>query len=202
MGIISPAGRCIADTLAFINNPSPFLRPLTLFPTPDNQPLLTGEITQVPCLDGVPRTHALALLAAREAMEQAEGAPDALIIGVTTGGMPTTEELLKRGVADPEQYAYHANGSVAEYLARQFLCQGPVITVSTACSSGTVALKIAFEMLASGRARRVLAGGADALCRLTYYGFNSLQLVDTSGARPFDQDRRGMTVAEGAAMFF
>jgi 3-oxoacyl-[acyl-carrier-protein] synthase-1/3-oxoacyl-[acyl-carrier-protein] synthase II len=46
----------------------------------------------------------------------------------------------------------------------------------------------------------VLAGGADALCRLTYYGFNSLQLIDPSGARPLDRDRNGMTVAEGSAM--
>ena len=48
--------------------------------------------------------------------------------------------------------------------------------------------------------KRVLAGGADSLCRLTYYGFNSLQLIDPEGARPLDKDRRGMSVAEGAAM--
>lgn len=202
MGIISPVGRCIADTINFIKNPSPVLAPLTLFPTPDNNPLPAGEIKHVPCMDDVPRTHALALLAAQEVMEQADGAPDAVIIGVTTGGMPATEELLKSSVADPAKYAFHANGSVAEYLARQFQCPGPVITVSTACSSGSVAMKIALEMLSCGQAKRILAGGADALCRLTYYGFNSLQLVDPAGARPFDKDRRGMTVAEGAAMFF
>ena len=46
----------------------------------------------------------------------------------------------------------------------------------------------------------MLAGGADGLCRLTYYGFNSLQLVDPAGARPFDKDRRGMSLGEGSAM--
>jgi len=56
-------------------------------------------------------------------------------------------------------------------------------------------------MLRSGQSKCVLAGGVDALCRLTYYGFHALQLVDPAGARPLDQNRRGMTVAEGAAMF-
>ena len=78
--------------------------------------------------------------------------------------------------------------------------RGPALTVSTACSSGAAALKIALEMLRSGRAKRVLAGGADSLCRLTYYGFNALQLIDPAGARPLDADRRGMSVGEGAAM--
>jgi 3-oxoacyl-(acyl-carrier-protein) synthase len=79
-------------------------------------------------------------------------------------------------------------------------CTGPALTVSTACSSGAVALKIALELLRSGRCRRVLAGGADALCRLTFHGFRLLQLLDPHGARPFDLDRHGMTVAEGAGM--
>ena len=56
------------------------------------------------------------------------------------------------------------------------------------------------EMLRSGKARRVLAGGVDGLCRLTYFGFNSLQLIDPLGARPLDRERRGLSLAEGAAM--
>jgi 3-oxoacyl-(acyl-carrier-protein) synthase len=54
-------------------------------------------------------------------------------------------------------------------------------------------------MIRAGLARRVLAGGVDGLCRLTYYGFKSLQLLDPAGARPLDRERRGMSVAEGAA---
>jgi 3-oxoacyl-[acyl-carrier-protein] synthase I len=72
--------------------------------------------------------------------------------------------------------------------------------VSTACSSGVVALAIAMRLLQSGRARSVLAGGVDSLSRLTYFGFHSLQLVDRMGCRPLDRDRQGMAVAEGAGM--
>src|SRR3990172_6528319 len=200
MGIISPAGRGISDTVHAVRKALLGIKPLCLFPAGHTPPLPVGEIGPFSFSDDVPRTHALALIAAEEAMNNSNGAPDAVVIGVTTGGMPLTEELLKRGEADPNRYSYHSTGSVSEYIARHVGCKGPVLTVSTACSSGIVALKIAFEMLRRGKAKQVLAGGADALCRLTYYGFHSLQLVDPMGARPFDRNRRGMTVGEGAAM--
>jgi 3-oxoacyl-(acyl-carrier-protein) synthase len=200
MGIISPVGRGIRDTSEAIKNAAPGIKPLRLFPTSSMESLPVGEITSLTYSEDVPRTHALARVAAEEAMKDARGAPDAVVIGVTTGGMPVTEELLKKGILDPEQYKYHSTGSVASYVARHVECNGPVLTVSTACSSGAVALKIALEMLRSGKAKQVLAGGVDALCRLTYYGFHSLQLVDETGAHPFDRKRRGMSVGEGAAM--
>lgn len=202
MGIISPVGRGIRDTIEAIKNARTGIKPLRLFPTSTMESLPVGEITSLTYSENVPRTHALACVAAEEAMQGACGAPDAVVIGVTTGGMPSTEELLKQGVTDPGKYAYHSTGSVGEYVARKVKCCGPVITVSTACSSGAVALRIALDMLRAGTAKRILAGGVDALCRLTYYGFHSLQLVDETGAHPFDRKRRGMSVGEGAAMLF
>ena len=56
------------------------------------------------------------------------------------------------------------------------------------------------DMIRSGQAQTVLAGGADALCRMTCFGFQSLQVVDPAGARPFDEKRSGMSVAEGAGL--
>lgn len=199
MGIISPLGRGIDETLASINRAERFIRPLQLFPTTQN-PLPVGEIDLPDTAGDMPRTHILAMAAAEEAMQQAEEPPDAVIIGVTTGGMTLTEDLLRKGETDSSCYHMHATSTIAETIARRFDCRGPVLTVSTACSSGSAALKIATELLRTGQVRQVLAGGADALCRLTYYGFHALQLVDPAGARPFDRKRRGMTVGEGAAM--
>ena len=199
MGITSPLGRGINETLSAIKQATRAVNPLQLFPTTQN-PLPVGEIDFITAAGDIPRTHILAMMAAEEAMQNVAEPPDAIIIGVTTGGMTLTEELLKRGETDPGCYRHHSTGSIAETIARRFGCRGPVLTVSTACSSGPVAIKLAAEMLRSGQARRVLAGGADALCRLTYYGFHSLQLVDPTGAHPFDRGRRGMTVGEGAAM--
>jgi 3-oxoacyl-[acyl-carrier-protein] synthase-1/3-oxoacyl-[acyl-carrier-protein] synthase II len=200
MGIISPIGCGTHDTIEAIRNATPGIKPLRLFPTAHRAPLPVGEIRSLSCIEDVPRTHTLARIAAEEAMKDALNAPDAVVIGVTTGGMPVTEELLKKGISDPEHYKYHSTGSVAAYVARYVGCKGPVLTVSTACSSGAVALKIALEMLRRGKAKQILAGGVDALCKLTYYGFHSLQLVDETGAHPFDRKRRGMSVGEGAAM--
>ena len=199
LGIISPIGRNATETLAALETSACGLAPLSLFASCVDPPLPSGEIRSL--LPGnVPRTHGLALIAAREAMALSNGPPDGIVIGCTTGGMPASELFLKNNAPDPEKFRYHGVGTVAHYLADALGCHGPVLTVSTACSSGMVALKIATELLKSGKVRRVLAGGADGLCRLTYYGFNSLQLVDPAGARPFDKDRRGMSVGEGAAM--
>ena len=200
MGIITSLGNGISNTRDAIQKNLSGIRPLTLFPTASNQPLPVGEATDLIENDDLPRTHQLARLAAEQAMADFKEAPDAVVMGVTTGGMLTTEALLKKKARDPKLFCLHATGSVAEDIARRYRCTGPALTVSTACSSGAAAIKIALEMLRSGSVKRVLAGGADSLCRLTYYGFNALQLVDPDGARPFDQNRRGMSVAEGAAM--
>jgi 3-oxoacyl-[acyl-carrier-protein] synthase-1/3-oxoacyl-[acyl-carrier-protein] synthase II len=200
MGIITSLGNGVSNTRDAIQNSRTGIGPLTLFPTAANQPLPVGQVADLIENEDLPRTHQLARRAAGQAMADTRQAPDAVVMGVTTGGMLTSENLLKKKSRHPNLFGLHATGSVAEDIASQYRCKGPALTVSTACSSGTVALKIALEMLRSGRVKRVLAGGADSLCRLTYYGFNSLQLVDPDGARPLDRNRRGMSVGEGAAM--
>ncbi|MFO7560779.1 MAG: beta-ketoacyl synthase N-terminal-like domain-containing protein [Desulfobacterales bacterium] len=199
IGIITPAGSGCEETRNFIKNDNRAIRPLGLFQTSQSPPLPVGEITTSLPNDMVPRTHILASIAADQALAEFRKRVDAIVIGTTTGGMTPTEELLKKNETNPDAYQYHAAGSVADYIARRIRCSGPVITVSTACSSGTSAIKIALEMLRTGTAKSVLAGGADSLCRFTYFGFHSLQLIDPTGPHPFDQCRRGMVVSEGAA---
>ncbi len=204
-GIISPAGSGTEILPDFLRKGTCAIGPLRLFPLSPENRLPVGEISAEDTVDSgleteIPRTHRLAETAARQAVKNASGPPDAVVLGVTTGGMLRTEELLKQGISDPDTFCCHGTGTVARYLADLLGCKGPVLTVSTACSSGAAAIKIALEMLRSGQARRVLAGGADSLCRLTYYGFKSLQLIDPRGARPLDRSRRGMSVGEAAAM--
>jgi 3-oxoacyl-[acyl-carrier-protein] synthase-1/3-oxoacyl-[acyl-carrier-protein] synthase II len=201
MGIISPLGHGVAATLAALQRSEAGIRPLTLFPCPFETPLPVGEVRHPPVVvEGLPRTHQLALTAAAEALSGAGRTPQMVVVGVTTGGMLSTENYLKEGHRTPRYSPYHAAGSVAEAVAAHTGCRGPVMTVSTACSSGAVAIKLALEVLRRGTVETVLVGGADAICRLTYYGFNSLQIVDRTGARPMDRDRQGMNVGEGAAM--
>ncbi|MCF8144862.1 MAG: beta-ketoacyl-[acyl-carrier-protein] synthase family protein [Deltaproteobacteria bacterium] len=200
MGLVTSAGCGVSKARGVIRSGETRIRPLSLFPVSRNNRLPVGEVGEFLESGGVPRTHQLALTAAREAMAGCKDIPDAVVMGVTTGGMLTTEQYLQTGDGDPDAFKYHSPSSVSEYIAHELGCHGPVITLSTACSSGAVAIKIALDMLRAGRAGTVLAGGADSLSRLTYHGFRALQLIDPQGARPFDKDREGMSVAEGAAV--
>ncbi len=200
MGVVGALGMDTAAVRNALRQGVTGIRPLSVFELATRLPLPVGEVPGPIHGGDIPRTHRLARLAADQAMAGSDEPPGAIVMGTTTGGMLKSETVLKQKHPDPEEFRLHAVGSVAEDLARRYRCTGPVITVSTACSSGAVAVKLALAMLRSGNARRVLAGGADSLCRLTYFGFNSLQLIDPEGARPLDRSRKGMSVAEGAAV--
>ncbi len=197
LGVCSAAGDGFAALAAALDAPAPRLRPLDLFaPGLDLPALPVGHCPEP--VSALPRSHALARRAAREALGQGPP-PDAVLVGITTGGMPSTEDLLRAGERDPAAYALHGAGTVAEDLAREFGCAGPAWTLSTACSSAALALALALELLRRGAAERVLVGGVDGLCRLTYHGFRLLQLIDPQGAHPLSAERRGMSVGEAAA---
>ena len=202
MGLITPAGKTVAETEHSVMHGHGGFRRISIFPTPRDDTFPAGEIRGLPDGNGLPRTHVLARIAAEEAMAGSEKPPGAIIMGTTTGGMSETENNLRKQNLSPESYRYHAAGSVADYLASILGCTGPVITISTACSSSAAAIKVAMEMLRQEKIDSVLTVGADSLCRLTYYGFKSLQLIDPTGAKPFDLNRKGMTVAEGAGAIF
>lgn len=199
-GIISPLGKGLTATKQALLDNISAIAPLTLFPLLQGQPLPAAQTAEPENGFFPPRTHRLAREAAAMAMECGNEPPDAIILGCTTGGILTTEHLLRHQVADKNAYRYHGLFSLAEDIAGLCRCTGPALTVSTACSSGTAALALALRLLRQGKMRRILAGGVDSLCRLTYFGFHSLQLVDRNGCHPLDVARQGLAVAEGAAM--
>jgi 3-oxoacyl-(acyl-carrier-protein) synthase len=131
--------------------------------------------------------------AAREAIEDA-GLGDlsrtALVCGTTTGGVPA---WLDGG----DDIAYHAP---AAKLARALGIGGPLIVPSVACASGSAAIGMALDLLRSGRADAAICGGADVLTDFVVRGFGALQAIDVRGpCRPFDRDRAGLSLGEGAA---
>ncbi len=199
-GVISPLGTGLAATEAALRDNRSAIKPLTLFTPLHGKPLPVGQVAELDECFPLPRTHRLALVAAMQAMASSAKPPDAVILGNTTGGILTTEQLLKDKADNKALYRYHGLNTVTEFIAELLGCHGPAITVSTACSSGAAAIAMALKMLRSGKAQTVLAGGVDSLCRLTYFGFHALQLVDREGCKPLDIDRHGMAVGEGAAM--
>jgi 3-oxoacyl-[acyl-carrier-protein] synthase II len=85
-------------------------------------------------------------------------------------------------------------------LAEALGFSGPIIIIANACASGTNAIGHAWELLQHGRARRVLAGGYEGLSQLIFSGFDSLQALSTTQCRPFDANRDGLMLGEGAAV--
>lgn len=160
----------------------------------------------------IDRGTRMLLLAIREALAQAglssmDGI-DAMVIGTSAGAMPLGEAYFEQARQDPGRIPSQL--SRAEHyqpqrqmnsIADEFGWRGPIIIVSNACASGANAIGWAADMIRSGRCKRVLAGGYDALARLVFAGFDSLRALAPSGVpRPFDAQRDGLALGEGAAV--
>ena len=89
---------------------------------------------------------------------------------------------------------------VADSVAKHLGIHGPRCAVSAACASSAMSIALAANMLLDGAAPMMLAGGSDALCPFTLSGFNSLQALDPDPCRPFDRNRKGLNLGEGAAV--
>ncbi len=152
------------------------------------------------------RTAALALAAAREALDQArlpsaERGEVAVVVGTCTGGMPESEAVFLRDgdqVVSPIYRRQHPHRTT-QALARLLGCHGPQGTHALACASAAAAIIEAMELVRSGACPAALAVGTDALTRVTMAGFTSLMLVDPHGCRPLTAERGGMSLGEGAA---
>ncbi|MGE0448070.1 MAG: beta-ketoacyl synthase [Vicinamibacterales bacterium] len=107
-----------------------------------------------------------------------------------------------RGIARtrPSDVRNHFPNTPNDVIAHRFGFEGPRRCVIAACSSSTIAIGQAVDAIRAGRADAAIAGGTDALARLTYSGFNQLKLMDVEPCRPFDRSRAGMNIGEGAGM--
>ncbi|MBP2673495.1 MAG: Beta-ketoacyl synthase [Deltaproteobacteria bacterium] len=171
-------------------------------------------VFEVPGFEGPPdviRTAALGLAAAREAVSDAGLDPDALsgmrvgvCVGTTVGCVLSDEAFCREHLAgrDPEMAPFLRilRSNPAEVIARELGLSGPLQTVVNACSSGTDAVGIAGSWIRAGLCDAAVAGGADELGRIAYIGFISLMITDDSPCRPFDRNRKGLNLGEGAAM--
>jgi 3-oxoacyl-(acyl-carrier-protein) synthase len=156
-----------------------------------------------------------AVFAALEAVRRAgldlplcgpEGETEAGVwFGSSTGGMWESERFFKAFLTARSRSrladlaAQQVNGPGDE-VARRLGVTGPVQTISSACSSGALALGAALEAVRTGTVDVAVAGGSDSLCELTYAGFNALRAVDEEPCAPFRAGRAGLSLGEGAAV--
>jgi 3-oxoacyl-[acyl-carrier-protein] synthase II len=129
-----------------------------------------------------------------------------IFLGAGTGDLLRNEEYYRtwitRGLdrARPSDAWNHFLSTPVDAIAALFGFEGPRGCIVAACSSSTIAIGRGVEAIRAGRADVALAGGADALARLTFSGFNQLRLMDPEPCRPFDRGRAGMNIGEGAGI--
>jgi len=131
----------------------------------------------------------------------------AVVLGSSNAGLDTTEKMFRddvrsRANADPcslrNQHSFHA---VLELLASATGLQGPMVFVSTACSSSGKAFASAARLLRAGLVDEAFVGGVDALSEMTVRGFRSLGVLSEGPCKPFSSERDGISIGEGAAFF-
>lgn len=162
----------------------------------------------LPVEEQTSRTSLMGMLAVRQALAEAqlpETAPKnrrvVLISGTTVGGMDITEQYYDSFATSDEHLdclKKHDCGSSTEEIAARFGIS-ECTTISTACSSAANALILGANLLKTGQADLVIAGGSEALTRFHLNGFNSLMILDHEPCRPFDAQRAGLNLGEGAA---
>jgi 3-oxoacyl-(acyl-carrier-protein) synthase len=126
-----------------------------------------------------------------------------VFVGTVLGGTTAGERYLRaNALGEPEaatQLARYPLRAITALLARQAGLTGPVLTVSTACASGTDAIGLAYRHIAAGAVDLVIAGGVDVVCELSFSGFCALKALTPDKVRPFSRNRTGLALGEGAA---
>jgi 3-oxoacyl-[acyl-carrier-protein] synthase II len=206
MGALSSLGRGLPAHTDALKHGRSGLSPLTLFTADGIGARPVGEVAPEHLwpTTRASRSQRLALTAAGDAVQglKLKGA-GVIALGSTTGGIDGTEQHYlkhrgKEGAEDRELLRNHPLGSIADRLSTELHLGGERHTFATACSSSANAIGYAASRIVAG-APWALAGGVDALCRITYCGFYALKLVSEARCKPFDRTRNGLNLGEAAA---
>ena len=197
------------------------VRPVTVFGTDGYRSRIAAEVDIAAVDAGLgslkrrrySRGDRVGILAAAEAIADAGldgGAVDprrvGIFFGAGTGDLLRNEDFYHTWIASgverckPSDAWNHFLSTPVDAVAARFGFEGPRGCIVAACASSTIAIGRGVEAIRHGRADVVLAGGTDALARLTFTGFNLLRLMDSEPCRPFARDRAGMNIGEGAGV--
>ncbi|MEO6032183.1 MAG: beta-ketoacyl-ACP synthase [Burkholderiaceae bacterium] len=169
---------------------------------------LPAELTVWDC-----RSHRLAWMALqRNGFRQAVAGAVArhgadrvgVVLGSSTAGIRSTELAYQRRREDghwPADFDYrrsHSLDALCRFSAEVLALRGPMVAISTACSSSSKVFLTAQRWIECGLVDAAVVGGADSLCLSTLHGFNALQLLASNACRPFDAARDGISIGEAA----
>lgn len=215
-GIISPLGSGLTETLYSLQTARDCITPVTRFAVDQCRCKTAGQVADEQLrpiqkkgrrLARLHRASHMMIGALEEALAQSpEFKPELTVIGTTSGGMSYGEDYYRS--LDRHRAARHSPTWLANYPPQKavidaqeaFGISAPAQVIANACASGTNAIGHAFNCIRSGKYQRVLTGGYDAISELVFVGFDSLQASTPEKCRPFDRERTGMVLGEGAAI--
>ena len=215
-GVVSPLGFGLAETLESLRHARDCVTAVMRFSVAQCRCKTAGQVSDSRLLAGhaltrrsrrLHRASHMMIRALEEVLSQEpDFDPESMIIGTTSGGMSYGERYYRS--LNAGENLRNAPTWIANYPAQKPVLEAqtacgiavPCQVIANACASGTNALGHAFECVRSGRYQRVLAGGYDALTEMVFVGFDSLQASTPDKCRPFDRDRSGMVLGEGAAV--
>lgn len=210
MGVVSAAGLDAAESLAGfkrgvrnISKTSPALSPL-------DYPVYEVSAPLRPPARSSSRTVQLVFHALDEALAQAglSGAVAGLRVGVCMGTTVASQlndldfytAYRQTGHPPLEPVAAFLKGNLAAAVARELKVRGPCLTIVNACSSSADAIGVAMGWLNNGQCDLAIVGGSDELSRIPVCGFGALSVFSHEPCRPYDRDRQGLNLGEGAGV--
>ncbi len=222
LGVITPIGNTVEKYHgALVSGTHGFVH-IQVFPTEKHRTRVAAEIRALPAPDfkrigpkTLSRCDILALNAARAGLKNA-GLINAasgnvknphrvgIVTGTAAGAILGTEEFFRRRVSGHQvenslpMVSSFCLSAIATHIALEFGIKGPRLTIATVCSSSGLALAAAKEILATDEADAVLVIGAETLSQVSHAGFNSLRSIAPYQCRPFDLNRKGIILGEGA----
>ena len=124
--------------------------------------------------------------------------------GTTLGDAQTIEDiddlLVQNKPVSERLICQIPTHSAPAAIASEFKLNGPAFMFSTACAAGNYAISYGYDLIRSGRADIVIAGASDPISRIEFTGFNQFSAVAPEKCQPFDKNRKGMMLAEGAGI--
>ena len=171
--------------------------------------LSNEDLTQLLVLPAIiSRTAMLGMMAAKEAVDNAAipgfaSLRTGFISANTVGGMDRTENFFIEFLLDNKKgklrdVVHHECGYITELVADYLGIRNYVSTISTACSSSANSIFYGARLIRNNILDVVVAGGTDALTKFTLNGFNTLMILDHEFCKPFDENRKGLNLGEGA----
>jgi 3-oxoacyl-[acyl-carrier-protein] synthase II len=221
MGAVTAVGNDIPAFWQSLQQGRSGIKPITIFGTSAYRSHNGGEVNNLSLerhfslqgLRRLSRCDQFGVIAAREAMnasaiDQTERDRErcGIILGADSGGIFSVEKYFRAIYThapkrpSPSLLLSFSLATATDHIAREFDLRGPRTTTATVCSSSAAAIAFAYDAIALGEADVMIAGGSDSLCEVTYAGFNSLRAIDPEGCRPFDKNRQGLSLGEGAGI--